>query len=183
LRLKAAKKAGLKTVPAVEIDPTIPEEKLLELSLAENIHRQPLNPYDEAETYRILREKGVKQKDLATVVSKKRPYISKRLRLLRLHPKIREMVRQRTLGPEHCQELLKIKDQELQLKIAEEAVNQKLPVHSLRKRVKEILGKKPKYQLIPIRLTIEEYEKLKQIAPQGDIKQLIQETIKKLTKQ
>jgi ParB family chromosome partitioning protein len=181
LRLRAAKQAGLTTIPAVELDPGMPETRTLEVSLAENIHRQALNPYDEAEAYRILREKGVKQKDLAAVVGKSQPYVAKRLRLLKLHPKVREHIRQRMLSPEHGQDLLKLKNPE-QLKLAQETIEKHLTRKQLRERIREITGRKLKWQLIPIRLTLEEYEALKRLAPKGDIKQLIQEAVKKLIK-
>jgi len=55
-----------------------------------------------------------------------------------------------------------------------------LSVHETRQRVREMLGKKLKWQLVPIRLDLETFETLKRKAPNGDVKRLIQETIEKL---
>ena len=55
-----------------------------------------------------------------------------------------------------------------------------LSVRETRQRVREILGKPLKWQLIPIRLDLETFEALKRIAPEGDVKRLIQEAIQKL---
>jgi len=75
---------------------------------------------------------------------------------------------------------MRLKDQEQQLILAQEAQEEGLSVHETRQRVREMLGKKLKWQLVPIRLDLETFEALKRIAPNGDVKRLIQETIQKL---
>jgi hypothetical protein len=75
---------------------------------------------------------------------------------------------------------MRLKDPEQQLALAQEAQEEGLSVHETRQRVREMLGKKLKWQLVPIRLDLETFEALKRIAPEGDVKRLIRETIEKL---
>jgi len=91
-RLKAAAKAGLKTVPAIVLDEPLRPDEALEARLVENLQREGLDPLDEAEAYAALREMGVKVSAIARRVGKSRPYVSKRMRLLRLHPAVRKDV-------------------------------------------------------------------------------------------
>ena len=82
-RLEAAKKAGLRTVPAILR--LANDRELLELALVENVQRAELNPLEEAEAYRQLTEDfGLSHEDVAQRVGKSRPAISNTLRLLQL---------------------------------------------------------------------------------------------------
>jgi hypothetical protein len=69
---------------------------------------------------------------------------------------------------------------EQQLALAQEAQEEGLSVHETRQRVRQMLGKEFKWRLVPVRLTPETYEALQRIAPNGDVKKLIRETIEKL---
>ncbi len=77
---------------------------------------------------------------------------------------------------------MRLERAEQQLALAQEVIEKKLSVMETRKRVREMLGKKPKWRLIPVRMGINEFEALKKIAPEGDVKRLIQETMEKLIK-
>jgi len=178
-RLKAAEKAGLSQVPAVVLDEPLRSDEALEARLVENLQREGLDPLDEAEAYAALREMGVKLSAIARRIGKSRPYVSKRMRLLRLHPAIRRDVREGAITPGHSQALLRL-EPEQQLSLAEQVKAENLSVRETRHRVREMIGKPLKWQLIPIRLDLETFEALKRIAPEGDVKKLIQETIQKL---
>jgi len=180
-RFKAARMAGVNRVPAIILDKPLGPEETLEARLIENLHREDIDPLDEAEAYEALREMGITVSAIARRVGKSRPYVSKRLRLLRLHPRLREVVRQGTLTPGHCQALLRL-EPEQQLSLAEQVMAENLSVRETRQRVREILGKPLKWQLIPIRLDLETFEALKRIAPEGDVKKLIEDTIRRLLK-
>jgi len=78
-----------------------------------------LDPLDEAEAYAALKEMGVKLSAIARRIGKSRPYVSKRMRLLKLHPAIRRDVRERAITPGHSQALLRL-EPEQQLSLAEE---------------------------------------------------------------
>jgi ParB family chromosome partitioning protein len=114
-------------------------------------------------------------------LGKSRPYVSQRVKLLRLHPKLREAVRSGKLTPDHAQALMRLKEPEKQLALAQEAQEEGLSVHETRQRVRELLGKEFKWRLVRVRISPETYEALQKIAPEGDVKRLIQETIEKLT--
>lgn len=134
---------------------------------------------DEAEAYAALREMGIKVSTIARRVGKRRPYVSKRMRLLRLHPAVRRDVRRGIITPGHSQPLLRLKP-ERQLSLAERVKAENLSVRETRQKVRELIGKPLKWQLIPIRVDLETFEALKRIAPDGSVKTLIQETIQKL---
>ncbi|GAG66437.1 unnamed protein product, partial [marine sediment metagenome] len=67
-RLAASKLAGLDMVPVMILDVALSPEDSLAKRLVENIHREELDPIDEAEAYSNLREMGVKVSDIATQV-------------------------------------------------------------------------------------------------------------------
>jgi hypothetical protein len=75
---------------------------------------------------------------------------------------------------------MRLKDPEQQLALAQEAQAKGLSVHETRQRVRELLGKEFKWRLVPVRISPETYEALQKIAPEGDVKRLIRETIEKL---
>ena len=107
-RLSAARMAGLETVPALVLDRPLGPEESLEVQLVENLHREDLDPIDEAEAYAALREMDAKVSEIARRVGKSRPYVSHAMRLLRLHPKVRAAVRQRAIDREHALTLLRL---------------------------------------------------------------------------
>lgn len=179
LRYRAAKRADLKTVPAIVFDNPLKEDKVLEIRLVENIQRHALDPFDEAEAYQMLTKMGYNKATIGRRVGKSRPYVVKRMRLLRLHPDLREAIRQGKLSPEHGQELLKL-DPNQQVALAEQIVREGLSVKETRQRVREMQGREFKWHLVPVRLSSEEFSALQKMAPEGDVKKLIQETIAKL---
>jgi hypothetical protein len=75
---------------------------------------------------------------------------------------------------------MRLKNLEQQLTLAEEAQAKGLSVHETRQSVRELLGKEFKWRLVPVHLTPETYWALQRIAPNGDVKRLIRETIEKL---
>lgn len=178
-RLAAARIAGLGTVPALVFDSPLGPEESLAVRLVENLHREGLDPIDEAEAYAALREMGVKVSEIARRVGKERTYVSHAMRLLRLHPRIRSMVRQRTLGRDHALTLLRL-EPEKQLEAAEEIVERGLTLVETRERVREMLGKPLKWRLVPIRIEPERYERLRRMAPDGDVSKLLKEAVERL---
>lgn len=83
------------------------------------------------------------------------------MRLLRLHPAARQEVRRGTLTPGHSQPLLRL-EPEKQLSLAEQVKAENLSVQETRRRVRELIGKPLKWQLIPVRLDLETFEALKE---------------------
>jgi ParB family chromosome partitioning protein len=90
-RCAAARKAGLATVPAVFID----GGNFAEIALVENLLRQDLNPVEEAEALqRLMDDHAYQQEQLATIIGKSQPTISRSLSLNRLPKEIRDQCRQ-----------------------------------------------------------------------------------------
>lgn len=178
-RMAAARIIGLEKVPALVLDEQLEAEKSLAIQLVENLHREDLDPIDEAEVYSTLREMGNKVSAIARLVGKDRPYVSHSLRLLRLHSKVREAVRQRIIPREHALSLLRL-ESEQQLALAEEVMETGLTLVETRDRVRELLGKKMKWRLVPIRIEPTVYDRLMQIAPDGDVAKLLKQAVENL---
>lgn len=145
-RWRAARKAGLKTVPAVIRDYS--EKETVEISLIENIQRQDLNSIEEAKAYRrLLDEFGMTQDEVAKRVSKSRTAVTNSVRLLNLEEHVQRMVIDGDLSAGHARALLGLSDPELQRKAAEEVVRGELSVRETELLVKELL--KPKKERRP----------------------------------
>lgn len=140
-RWRAARKAGLKTVPVVIRDYS--EKETVEISLIENIQRQDLNSIEEAKAYRrLLDEFGMTQDEIAKRVSKSRTAVTNSVRLLNLEHNVQKMVMDGDLSAGHARALLGLSDPELQRKAAEEVIRGELSVRETELLVKELL--KPK---------------------------------------
>ncbi len=115
-RWRAAKKAGLTTLPAYvrAADTT----EMLAFALVENVQRQNLNPIELALAYkRLIEECGLTQEQVAQYVGKSRPTVANTLRLLRLPPEIQKALKEGTLSEGHARPLLAIDSVELQLEL------------------------------------------------------------------
>lgn len=178
-RLEAAKMAGLEKVPAIVLEGPLGAEESLAMMLVENIHREDLDPIDEAEAYATLKDMGVKVSEIARRVGKERTYVSHSMRLLKLHPKVREAVRQRTLPREHALALLRL-GPEQQLELAGKVMEEGLTMVETRDKARNLLGKELKWRLVPIRIEPAVYDRLVQIAPEGDVSKLLKQAVEKL---
>jgi ParB family chromosome partitioning protein len=104
-RLRAAKKAGLREVPVI-IKP-VTDEKLLEISIVENIQREDLNPIERAEAYhRLVSEFNLTQDQAALRVGQSRSAVANFLRLRQLPDQIKESIMDGTLSMGHARALL-----------------------------------------------------------------------------
>ena len=146
-RWRAAKKAGLKEVPAIIKDYT--SQQVIEISLIENIQREDLNPIEEAMAYkRLLDEFDLKQDEVAERVSKSRVVITNSIRLLKLDERVQNMLIQDMLSAGHGRALLPIEDKEEQYALALRIVDEKLSVRETEKIVKGILNPKKKKEAV-----------------------------------
>jgi ParB family chromosome partitioning protein len=113
-RLRAAKQAGLERVPAVlkEVD----DDKLLEISIVENIQREDLNPIEEAEAYHcLITQFALTQDQAAARVGKSRSAVANFLRLRQLPPQIKTSITDKTLSMGHARALLGAENEAQQL--------------------------------------------------------------------
>jgi len=178
-RMAAARIIGLEKVPALVIDEQIEANKSIAIMLVENLHREDLDPIDEAEAFATLKDMGTKVSAIARLVGKDRPYVSHALRLLRLHPNVREAVRQGTISREHALALLRL-EPEQQITLAEEVREKGLTMVETRDKVRGLLGKELKWRLVPIRIEPTIYDRLAKIAPDGDVSELLKQAVEKL---
>jgi ParB family transcriptional regulator, chromosome partitioning protein len=116
-RLRAAKLAGLATVPAV-VRESDDAESLRE-ALIENIHREDLNPIELAEAFReLLEELGLKQETLAERLGMSRSHIANTIRLLQLPPEVQTLLAEGRIQAGHGRALLTLGDADAQHSLA-----------------------------------------------------------------
>jgi len=137
-RWRAAKIAGLKEVPAVVQE--ISDDRLLEITLIENVQREDLNPIELALAFdRMARELNLSQDEIGHRTGKDRSTVSNSIRLLQLPPDIQQLVAERRLSPGHARCLVALPDEEMQRKLAEKAVAQGLSVRQVERLTKRLL--------------------------------------------
>lgn len=140
-RWRAAKIAGIKEVPIIIRDYT--DQEIVEISLIENIQRENLNPIEEAMAYkRLLEEFHLKQDEVAERVSKSRTAVTNSMRLLKLSPRVQQMIVDDMISTGHARALLAIDDEEQQYQLANRIFDEKLSVRETEKLVKAL--KNPK---------------------------------------
>lgn len=129
-RLRASKRAGLDTIPAIVRSTA--DEHMLRDALLENLHRAQLNPLEEASAYQqLLADFGITQEQLATRIGRSRPQISNTIRLLRLPESVQAKVAAGVLSAGHARAILSLDpDAEAMLKLADKIVNEGLSVRA-----------------------------------------------------
>src|ERR671921_151110 len=139
-RWRAAQRAGLHRVPCVVKD--IPEDRMLELALIENIQRQELNAIEEAQAYkRLIETLGLTQEMVAQRVGRDRTFITNYLRLLRLPEDIQELVEQDKLSMGHARAILGVDDPEIQRKVARNITEHGLSVRETERTIKRLINR------------------------------------------
>ena len=138
-RLRAAKMAGLKTVPAIQVEFT--EEQMMEIAILENVQREDLNPIEEAAAYESLIQKlGYTQEKLAERVGKSREYCANIMRLLKLPEDVQSMVVNKQLTMSHVRPLLSFNDEEEIYEAAEKIKKNKMSVREVEAYVRDVNG-------------------------------------------
>lgn len=136
-RWRAARLAGLQTVPAIVQD--VPDEQMLEITLVENIQREDLNPIELARALeRMVEELGFTHEEIASRTGKDRTTITNTLRLLRLPSDVQQLIAERRLSTGHAKALLALPTEELQRQAAERAASQGLSVRQLERIVQRM---------------------------------------------
>ena len=144
-RWRASKKAGLKKIPAVIREVT--NAQALELAIIENIHRQDLNPIEEADAYaRLADEFALTQEMIAKRVGKSRTAVANTLRLLKLSRNIKEDLISGKISMGHARALLGLDNAGQMEALRKEIFKQDLTVRQIESRVsrlKQSVSKKP----------------------------------------
>lgn len=138
-RWRAARLAGLTTIPALVRDAT--PSAALELALVENLQRADLAPLEEAAAYQVLiQEYGMTQAQVAGRLGRSRVAVTNRLRLLSLPPHARTLVAQGVLTEGHARALLGCPDAEALESLAERVASQQLSVRQTEEMVRRTTG-------------------------------------------
>ena len=128
-RWRAARMAGLKEVPVVVREYTDAENA--QVALIENLLREDLNAIEEAQAYqKLIDDYGMTHESVAERVSKSRAAVTNSLRLLKLPEKVLNMVREGSLSGGHARTLLSLESPELQEKVADYIVRERLSVRA-----------------------------------------------------
>jgi len=136
-RWRAARLAGLATVPAVVQD--LADEKLLEITLIENIQREDLNPIEVALAFdRMGRQLNLSHEQIGERTGKDRTTVTNMLRLLRLPDDVQILLAERRLSMGHARAILGLPTPELQKTLAEKAVSQGLSVRQVERAVQRM---------------------------------------------
>jgi ParB family transcriptional regulator, chromosome partitioning protein len=132
-RVRAARLAGLATVPAITC--TYEETEALRIALLENIQRENLGPVEEAEAYRgLLDAYGATQEELATMLGKNRSTVANALRLLSLEDEILDLVQTGDLSRGHAKALLSVPAGDQRLRLARLCRSRGLSVREVERR-------------------------------------------------
>ena len=138
-RWRAAKRAGLQSIPAI-VRP-VEDGDSLEQALVENLHREDLSALEEAAAYqRLMEEFSMTQEQVATRVGRSRSAVANTLRLLQLPAGIQRLLREGQLSAGHARALLGTPDRAFQESLAKAIVNEKLSVREVEERVREHSG-------------------------------------------
>ena len=134
-RWRAAQRAGLRRVHSLVRN--IPDSKLLELALIENIQREELNPIEEASAYqRLIHNLGLTQDEVAQQVGKDRSSIANYLRLLKLPEDVQRMLEDELISMGHARALLGLDTKDQIRRLANEVAEKKLSVRQTEQAVK-----------------------------------------------
>lgn len=115
-RLRAATMAGLKEIPTIVV--AVDDNDSAVMALIENLQREDLNYMEEAEGYNnLINDHGFTQEDLAQKIGKSQSTIANKIRLLKLAPMVKKIVSDNNLTERHARALLKLHDEQLQLKV------------------------------------------------------------------
>jgi ParB family chromosome partitioning protein len=136
-RWRAARLAELVEVPAVVQD--ISDDRLLEITLIENVQREDLNAIELALAFdRMARELDLSHDEIGRRTSKDRSTVANAIRLLQLPPDVQQLVAERRLSAGHARCLLSLSDEEMQRRVAEKVVAQGLSVRQLERLTKRM---------------------------------------------
>mgnify|MGYP002348150359 FL=1 len=140
---RASQLAGKDSIPALVRD-QVTDRDMREIALLENIQRVQLNAIEEALAYQeLINSCGYTHEQLSDRLGKSRPAITNSLRLLRLHPTVREMVSNATLSAGHARVLAGV-DEDKQVALARKTQDEGWSVRTLETESGEVSAKKPK---------------------------------------
>jgi ParB family chromosome partitioning protein len=137
-RFRASQLAGLKTIPAIVKN--LSDKEIAEMALIENLQREDLNYFEEAEGYaRLMKEFGITQDEIAKRMGKSQSTIANKLRLLNLPENVRKEISINVITERHARALLKLEDEKLQLHALNAIYTKNLNVRQTDELVEQLL--------------------------------------------
>ena len=141
-RVRAARAAGLERIPAIVR--TTEDDQMLRDALLENVHREDLNPLEEAAAYeQLLLDFEITQEELAARLGKSRPVIANAMRLLRLPGSVQRRIAARTLSAGHARAVASLEDPVQQERLADRIVAEGLTVRMAEELAQRIKNGEP----------------------------------------
>lgn len=136
-RLRAAKIAGLQTVPSIVREYT--DAQMSEISIIENVQRRDLNAIEEARAYeRLIKEFGHTQEVIAAKIGRSRSHIANLMRLLKLAEPVRDLMSAGKISPGQARPLLAIEDENLQAQAAQMIIEEDLSARGVEIFIREL---------------------------------------------
>ncbi len=140
-RLLACRRLGYEEVPAVIS--TAPEATAAVLPLTENLHRQDLNCFEEAEgIYALMKESGLSQQKICAMLAKPQPTVANKLRLLRLDPQVRQFLIDHGMGERIARSLLALTGADRQLRAARHILQNQMSARQAEAYIATLTGPK-----------------------------------------
>lgn len=145
-RLRAVKKLGHETIPAIIVNVT--EKDSAVLALVENLQRENLNYIEEARGYQhLINDYELKQQDLADQLGKGQSTIANKLRLLQLSDDVQQLLMDASLSERHARALLKLENKDQQMEVVQHIIKDQLTVSQTEKLINQLIeGTKEKKQ-------------------------------------
>jgi ParB family chromosome partitioning protein len=138
-RYKAAKIAGLITVPAIISN--LDDNASAEVAIVENVQRKNLTAIEEAKSYQTLLDKGyMTQEDLARKMGISQSAISNKLRLLTLDEEVQDAILKEKISERHARTLLKVPDKMAQKRLLNKIIAERMTVKQLEDEIKNMYG-------------------------------------------
>ena len=139
-RLRASKIAGLETIPCIVVKITDNESAVM--ALIENIQRQNLNFFEEAEGYEnLLKDYNLTQEELSKKLKKSQSAIANKIRLLRLSPDIRKIIIDNGLTERHARAIIRIPDSDIQREVLKTIIDKDFNVKKTEELVEREIAK------------------------------------------
>ncbi|MEO6536195.1 MAG: ParB/RepB/Spo0J family partition protein [Candidatus Paceibacterota bacterium] len=139
-RLRAARHKGMEEIPALVIEETSPLNYLL-IALGENLHREDLNPFEEAHAFlRLMKDYGLGVQEVAVRTHKGEAFVRKRMELLSMPENVQAMIAEKKLALHFVQALARLPTGEQQVYYAQKALSEGLSISELRQLITSDAG-------------------------------------------
>lgn len=137
-RMRASQNLGLQRIPAIVRN--LSDKDIAELALIENLQREDLNYFEEAEGFkRLLQDFDLTQEDIAKRVGKSQSTIANKMRLLKLAPEVKENIAAEIITERHARALLKLPNPTVQLEALKEIYERELNVRETDLLIEQLL--------------------------------------------